>query len=178
MRSNIAAAAFLILCIFVFGFMLNSCAGADYADRFSYTAHDFEAKIQGQIDGNEVSVILRSRRSENEGNTVTLTYKSPDALDGIVLSQTASGEYEARLGELVLQDFNAEGLLKPFLPFLYSGEIASARKDGEGHTVISVKSGENDLEYVFSEKSEYPHSVKGRVGERYIELFVETLEFI
>jgi hypothetical protein len=178
MRANIATAAFLILCVFVLGFMLNSCAAVGSVDHFGYTSGGFDAKIDGRIDGEEVSVIFKSRHADGEGNNVTLIWETPSAIDGLVLSRKTTGEYEARLGELVLHDFNAEGLLEPFLPLLYSGDITSIRKNRDGRTIILVKEGELDLEYVFSEKTDHPHSIKGRVGERNIELYVKSLEFV
>ena len=178
MRANIATAAFFILCFFVFGFMFSSCAAVGETDYFGYVSRDFDAKMHGQIDGDEVSLTLKNRRGADGGNSVTLIFDSPKALDGVVLSRSDTGEYEARLGELILHDFNAEGLFEPFLTLLHSREIASIKKDSEGRAIINVKQGEVDLEYVFSDKITHPHSIKGRVGERNIELFVDSLDFI
>ena len=84
MRANIATAAFLILCVFVLGFLLNSCAAAGSVDHFGYASGDFDAKIDGRIDGEEVSVIFKSRHADGEGNNVTLIWEMPSAIDGLV----------------------------------------------------------------------------------------------
>ena len=179
MKSNIATAAFLLLCILMFGFQMNSCKSAELRDRFEYTSRDLNAKICGTVDGDDVEIILKSRPSaaDNEYD-VTLIFESPSALDGLVLSRAGSGICEARLGELVLRDFDADGFLEPFLTLLYSGEASSVRKDAEEGTVVTVKDGERELEYAFQDGCEHPHSIKGKIGERNIELLVQSLEFL
>lgn len=179
MKSNIATAAFLFFCILIFGFQMNSCKSADLKGRFEYSRCDLDAKICGTVDGDEVEVILKSRPSaaENEYG-VTLIFESPAALDGLVISRAQTGICEARLGELVLRDFDADGFLEPFLTLLYSGEISSIKRDAEGNTAVTVKDGERELEYVFRDECEYPYSIKGRIGERSIALVVQSLDLL
>lgn len=179
MKSNIATAAFLLLCILVFGFGMNSCGGAATKDRFAYTDRNFDAKISGNIDGKEFSVILKNRPNAAEDECATvLSFESPASLNGLVLSRDTEGICEARLYELILQDFKADGLFEPFLSLLYSGEISSVKKTEKGDTVIRVNDATFDLEYTFPKGYEYPYSIKGNVGGREIELFIKRLDFI
>ena len=179
MKSNIATAAFLLLCILVFGFTMNSCGSAATKDSFSYTSRNFDAKISGNIEGEEVSVILKNRPNAAEGEYVTtLSFESPAALSGLVLSRNAEGICEARLYELIMHDFKADGLFEPFLSLLYSGEIASVTKNSAEDTVVRVNNAEFNLEYTFLAGYEYPYSIKGMVGDREIELYVKRLDFV
>lgn len=179
MRSNIATIAFLLLCFIVFGFGLNACAGTATRDRFEYAQYNLDAKIYGKIDGDEITVTLKSRPNATDGECdLTLIYTSPAALGGLVLSRNGSGICEARLGELIMQDFKADKLFEPFLAFLSLGEISSISKDREGNVTVFVKQDEIDLEYLFLQGQEYPQSIKGRIATREIELFVESLDFV
>lgn len=179
MKSNIATAAFLLLCILMFGFGMNSCSGVYTRDRFAYTNRDFDARVEGKIDGDEVAVKIQNRpgAADGEYNTI-LSFTSPAALCGLILSVNGNGEFEARLDELILRDFKADGLLKPFLSLIYSGDIASVSVNENKATLISVKTDEYDLIYVFPDGYEYPESIKGKIGERKIELWVKSFEFI
>lgn len=177
MKSNIATAAFLLLCILMFGFGMNSCSGVYSRDRFAYTSRDFDAHVEGRIDGDEVAIKIQNRPSATESEyNLILSFTSPTALGGLTLSRCGNGRCEARLGELILQDFKAEGLLKPFLSLIYSGEIASVSIDEDKATVISVKTDEYDLIYCFPDGYEYPQSIIGKVGDRKIELLIKSFE--
>lgn len=177
MKSNTATMAFLLLCIIIFGFGMNACGGNATRDRFEYTERDINAKINGTVDGDDVNVVLKSRPDAGQGEyDLTLTFESPDALGGLVISHNTNGSYEARLGELIMHDFKADGLFEPFLTLLYHGEIASVFRDSEGHTTFFVKQEGIDLEYLFLKGSAYPYSIKGSLGDRKIELFVQRLD--
>ncbi len=178
MKSNIATAAFLLFFILLFSFGMNSCAGEAAEDRFAYTKRDFDADICGAVDGTEIAATLKSRPSDVTGEcSVSLVFESPKSLRGLVVSRGDSGKYDARLGELIVQDFDADGLIQPFLTLIYSGEISSLRRDSDGNTIVSVQNGDYDLEYVFSKDFDYPSQIKGRIGERKIELLVQSLDF-
>ena len=179
MKSNVATVAFLLLCIIIFGIGMNACGGTATRNRFEYTERNLDAKIYGKIDGNEVTVTLKSRPNATEGESnLTLIYKSPAAFSGLVLSQNTSGIFDARLGELIMQDFKADGLVEPFLTLLSPGEISSIVKDRRGNTTVFVKQNEIDLEYLFPKGQEYPQSIKGRISTREIELFIQSLDFV
>lgn len=179
MKSNIATIAFLLLCFIIFGIGLNACGGTATRNRFEYTERNLDAKIYGKIDGNEVTVTLKSRPNATEGEcNLTLIYESPAAFSGLVLSRNTSGIFEARLGELIMQDFKADGLVEPFLALLSPAEISSVAKDREGNTTVCVKQDEIDLEYLFLQGQEYPQSIKGYIATREIELFVQNLAFV
>lgn len=180
MRSNVATIAFLLLCLIIFGFRINACGENEVRDRFEYTERDFDAKIYGSIADDEVSAILKSRVSTCKGEyDITLAFESPDTIDGLVISHnTQTDTYEARLGELILHKFKADGLLEPFLTLLYHGEVYSVSRDNIGNTSVFVKQDGMELEYLFLKGSEYPYSITGSVGGRGIELFVESLNFV
>lgn len=179
MRQNVAAAAFLLLCVFMFGFGMNACGGEASRDRFGYAKRDFDAKICGNIDGDEVAAVLKSRPSAKEGECdLILSFSSPAALGGMTLTRYTSGECEARLGELVLRDFKADGLFEPFLVMLYSKDATSVKRNDGKSTTVRVSDGSCELEYLFLDGYDYPHSIKGSIGERKIELTVQSLDFI
>jgi hypothetical protein len=179
LKSNIATAAFFLLCILVFGFAMNSCVGTATKDRFGYTNRNFDARICGSIEGDEVAVTLKSRPDALEGEyEATLSFEAPASLCGLVLSRGADGICEARLYELIMRDFKADGLIEPFLSLVYSGEIALATQNSVGDAIIYVKNETCDLEYTFPEGYDYPHRIKGVVNDREIELFVERLDFV
>ena len=179
MKSNVATVAFLLLCIIIFGIGMNACGGAATRNRFEYTERSLDAKIYGKIVGNEVAVTLKSRPRAAEGECdLTVICESPAAFSGLAVSRSTSGIYEARLGELIVRDFKADGFLEPFLTLLYHGEISSVSRDSKGNTTILVNQGEIRLEYLFPKDQEYPQSIKGSIGKREIELFVQSLDFI
>ncbi len=178
MRSNISTAAFLLLCVLVFGFGMNACGTNASRDSFGYTRRDFNAKICGRVDGDEVEIIIKNRPTANEGEyDLTLYYTSPSALAGLVVSRTAQGEYEARLGELVMRNFKADGLFEPVLPFLYQGP-ATVRRNSDKSTSVNVSTRDYELEYIFQKECDYPQSIKGMAHGREIELWVQSLDFV
>ena len=176
--SKIDLRTLLLICVLLLGLAITSCADSITENKFEYTARTFEAKIVGTVDGEEVAVRLQNRPGAvGEGPAVVLSFEAPGSLRGIVISQRADGTREVRLGELVLHNFHAEGLLEPFLTLLYSGEVTSARRDENRSTVVSVQNGEYDLEYLFLKGYDYPYSVRGVVCGRETELFVQSIEF-
>ena len=179
MRSNIATAAFLLLCVLVFGFGMNACGGDASRDRFDFAKRDFNAKICGTVSGDEVETVLQSRPSATDGEyDVSLSYNSPDSLAGLTVSRKTTGIYEARLGELVMHDFKADGLLEPFLTLLYQGPAHSVARNKDGIITIKVNTEKYDLEYLFPQGYKYPQSIKGTVDGRKIELFVQGIDFV
>ncbi len=179
MKSNLSTAAFLLFFILLFGFNLNSCSTAATRDRFQYTRLDFDAEMCGTVDGEKIEASLKSRPSAEDGKCVLLlSFRSPAALCGLTLSRDASGETEARLGELVLPSIDADGFFEPFLSLVYRGDAFSVRYDGNQNAIVSVCDENCDLVYLFQKEYSYPRQISGTVGSRKIELTLEKLDFI
>ena len=169
----------LLLVVILISIAASSCKSNIAKSRFEYALHDFDAEITGTINGDKVSAKLQSRPSAGaESYKIVLSFDAPESLCGVVLSYRADGTGEARLGDIILREFNPDGFFEPFLPLLYSGEVASITRIENGSTVVSVQNERYDLEYVFLKGCEYPQSIKGTVEEREIELFVQSLDFV
>jgi len=178
-KSNLSTAAFLLFFVLLFGINLNACSGAAVKDRFQYTRLDFDAEISGTLDGEKIEARIKSRPSAEEGECVLLlSFHSPQALRGLTLSRDASGKTEARLGELVLREIDADGFFEPFLPLIFNGDVFSVRYDEKQNATVSVCDENCDLEYFFPKEFVYPQRISGTVGARKIELTLEKLDFI
>ncbi len=178
MKSNIATAAFLLLFILIFAFGLNSCSDGMAQDRLEYTEKDFDAEISGTLDGQRIEAILRNRPSAENGECIrTLTFTFPESLRGMILSCSNEEENEIRLGDLIIKDIDTSGLWQPFFPFFGTSEMLSTETDRNGNTVISVCDENCDVKYVFSQDSDYPKRIFGKVGDRKIDLSVKSLNF-
>ncbi|MGM9643963.1 MAG: hypothetical protein ACI3X1_02645 [Eubacteriales bacterium] len=179
MKSNIATLGFLLLVLFAYIFCSGSCSGVSpVADPFKYANRDFNAEIQGNIDGVDIKALLQSRPSAVGGEaSICLRYTSPESLEGLTLTRFHDGREEARLGELKVDNYNLKGLIEPFEVYFGNFTVSSQRCGDNGEIYVSICDENCDLKYVFAHGTEYPCKVSGTYKGRNIDLSVTDFKF-
>ena len=179
MKSNIATLGFFLLVLFAYIFCSGSCSGVSLiADPFEYTKQDFDAEIQGNIDGIDIKALLQSRPSAVGGEvSICLKFSSSESLRGLTLTRFLDGREEARLGELKVDNSNLKGLIEPFEVYFGSFTVSSQRCGDNGEIYVSVCDENCDLEYVFAPETEFPCKVSGTYNGRNVDLSVTDFKF-
>lgn len=179
MKSNIATLGFLLLVLFAYIFCSGSCSGTSaISNPFGYSNRDFNAEIQGNIDGVEIKALLQNRPSAvGEEASICLRYTAPESLEGLTLTRFCDGREEARLDELKVDNYNLKGLIEPFEVYLGSFTVSSQRRGDSGEILVSVCDENCDLKYVFAPETEYPCKVSGTFMGRHIDFSVTYFEF-
>ncbi len=170
MKSDIAAASFLILFLLIFAFYSTSCSSNVISDPFDYTDEDFDVEISGTVDEQSVRAKLSVRPNAGEEEcSICLCFIYPEHLNGITVTLYSDGKSEARLGSSVYSGIDFEGLVAPFLSLCEGKEISSVKKYGDRNEV-RVCDESCDLNYVFLHDFKIPVSVKGEYSGRIIDL--------
>lgn len=179
MKSNIATLGFFLLVLFAYIFCSGSCSGVSLiADPFEYTKQDFDAEIQGNIDGIDIKALLQSRPSAVGGEvSICLKFSSSESLRGLTLTRFLDGREEARLGELKVDNSNLKGLIEPFEVYFGNFTVSSQRCGDNGDIYVSVCDENCDLEYVFAPETEFPCKVSGTYNGRDVDLSVTDFKF-
>ncbi len=173
LRNDLSTISFLLLFAFVFIFCSNSCTQIPSTDYFEYTENKFNAVISGEIDGSEIEARLAfDPQAESEDVKILLTFSKPESLAGLNLTLFADGSSSARIGDVVVESIDLEGISAPFIHICTRQEPYSVKKFDDGSTSVTVKNSEGSFEYRFKRASYLPFKIKGNIGERHIDVTI------
>lgn len=112
----------------------------------------FFAEVEGEVDGAAVSALIycdpTEHRTKEIYNKLTVTFLSPESLNGITVSLRSDGKATLRLKESEEELPLYSGLAEPYLALSPEGEIYSQKKTDQGYE-ITYKQGEDSVTYYF-----------------------------
>ena len=162
-----------IIAVLVFVVLFFCSCSAPYADYFEYCRQDFCARVSGKVDGVDIDTTVRYSPADTaEGESVpimTVSFSSPEGLDGLVATLYSDGKSAVRLGDYTDGSGCFDGLLLPFLLLCPSENYSSINiKDDGGAEIIFSDSGK-EVSYLFGADGVL-FQITGTVGERNLEL--------
>ncbi len=171
MRNDLSTISFFLLFAFILVFCSNSCTQTLSADYFNYTDSPFEAKLSGSLDSSETEVWLAfDPYAQGNESRITVVFSKPDSLAGLNITYSGDGKTSARLGDIIADSAGFDELISPFLYICTRYEPSSVKRNADGSTSVTVKDEELSLEYTFKKDSDIPCFIKGRMGDREIDI--------
>lgn len=169
---------FMTAMLFVASFSF--CEKVSTRDYFKFADKEFTCEIRGETDGLAVGATVHSM--PGEGNCepdFEVTYISPEALRGIKIKklQNMNLSVDGGFGS-VIPKADLDGLVD-FVHMIFSfkgTEQRSITYENE-KAKICICSKDCEAEYTFDSRTGQPLSIKGRYGNRNIELVFEWIEY-
>lgn len=128
MRKQQRLTCFLLLLCALFS--LAACNKGSTGSYFSYRKNDFHAEIRGELNGISFTAEIGQTDTE-DGAILFVTYLSPEALDGLTVTQNGDGEVSVTLGEITPSGEIAHLLLSPIKALFVGDEILAVQKNAQ-----------------------------------------------
>ena len=148
-----------------------------FGGELAYLDSPFSAHFEGEVDGERVVATVFCDPTEHKTkeiyNKLTMTFSSPESLEGITVSLRSDGKGTVRLKgseeELPLYS----GMVEPYLALCNGMQVNSQRKTAEGYEVV-LREGDDSITLVM-DKTGIPKSAEGRIKGR--KIFLKITNF-
>ena len=121
----------------------------------SIPSYPFSAIAEGTIDGKAVSVRLLCDPTEHKTkeiyNKLTVTFSSPEYLNGMTVSLRSDGKATVRLKDMEEESPIYEKIAEPFLAFLSYGNFSSIKRTENAYEA-TVENENGKISYRFDEE--------------------------
>lgn len=128
MRKQSSLACFLLVVGMLFS--LVACNGGSAGNYFSYRESNFHAEIQGELNGVSFTAEI-GRTGAEDAAALYVTYLSPEALNGLTVTQNAGGEVSVSLDGITPGTETVQSLIAPLQALFEGEEILTVQKNGQ-----------------------------------------------
>ena len=132
MRKQSSLACFLLILGVLFA--ATACKDGSTGSYFSYRESNFHAEIQGELNGVSFTAEI-GRTGTEDGATLYVTYLSPEALNGLTVTQNAGGEVSVSLDGITPGTETVQSLIAPLQALFEGEEILTVQKNGQTTTL-------------------------------------------